>query len=130
MQMSVAAYGMLLHSYRWKLHFRVATVMTEEGTHSNMVLAHHWLQVTCAIDIDWMVLFRRGSRMTVGACAMLMCTGAAVYCRCFRQTGPDAEQRLAILLLCLTLRWPWGAQAPQRLKSLGGMKPAESFCIR
>lgn len=43
--MSVAAYGMLLHSYRWKLHYRVAVVMTDQEDHSHMVLARHWLQV-------------------------------------------------------------------------------------
>ncbi|CAM9529733.1 unnamed protein product, partial [Scytosiphon promiscuus] len=45
LKMSVAAYGMLLHSYRWKLHYRVAVVMTEQEDNSHMVLARHWLQV-------------------------------------------------------------------------------------
>ena len=70
--MSVAAYGMLLHSYRWKLHYRVATVMTEEGNHSNMVLARHWLQVPCVITTDWMALFRHCPRTTLSTAAMLM----------------------------------------------------------
>lgn len=44
-QMSFAAYGMLLHSYRWRLHYRVAMVMTAQGQEYNMALARHWLQV-------------------------------------------------------------------------------------
>ncbi|CAB1106927.1 unnamed protein product [Ectocarpus sp. CCAP 1310/34] len=43
--MSAAAYGMLLHSNRWKLHYRVAVVLTEQGDQSYMVLARHWVQV-------------------------------------------------------------------------------------
>ncbi|CAM9606556.1 unnamed protein product, partial [Ectocarpus fasciculatus] len=45
LKMCVAAYGMLLHSNRWMLHYRVAVVLTEEGDQSYMVLARHWLQV-------------------------------------------------------------------------------------
>lgn len=69
--MSVAAYGMLLHSYRWKLHYRVATVMTEEGNQSNMVLARHWLQVpvpSALIDGGRVALFRHGPRSSHGTC--------------------------------------------------------------
>lgn len=43
--MSVTAYGMLLHGYRWKLHYRVATFMSNQGGQSDMALARHWLQV-------------------------------------------------------------------------------------
>lgn len=90
--MSVAAYGMLLHSYRWKLHYRVATVMTEEGNNSNMVLARHWLQVPCAIAIDWVAL----SRHRLQKYAWHYCdvdvdyTGTSVLIR-FRQIGHKAE---------------------------------------
>ncbi|CAM9952171.1 unnamed protein product, partial [Choristocarpus tenellus] len=44
LKMSYTAYGMLLHSYRWRLHYRVASVMTERCPDSFMVLAHHWIQ--------------------------------------------------------------------------------------
>jgi hypothetical protein len=44
--MSYTAYGMLLHSYRWRLHYRVALVTSEMNNGAFMVLAHHWLQVT------------------------------------------------------------------------------------
>lgn len=43
--MCVTAYGMLLHGYRWKLHYRVATFMANQGDQSDMSLARHWLQV-------------------------------------------------------------------------------------
>lgn len=52
--MCVAAYGMLLHSNRWMLHYRVAVVLTEEGDQSYMVLAHHWLQVlSCCLCLQF-----------------------------------------------------------------------------
>ncbi|CAM9416216.1 unnamed protein product, partial [Sphacelaria rigidula] len=43
--MSSAAYGMLLHSYRWKLHYGVVMAMTAAGGESDMVMARHWLKV-------------------------------------------------------------------------------------
>ena len=47
--MSYTAYGMLLHSYRWRLHYRVALVTSEQNNGAFMVLAHHWLQVRCCL---------------------------------------------------------------------------------
>lgn len=47
--MSAAAYGMLLPSNRWTLHYRVAVVLTEQDDQSYMVLARHWLQVSCCL---------------------------------------------------------------------------------
>lgn len=54
-QMSVTAYGMLLHGYRWKLHYRVATFMSNQEGLSDTTLARHWLQVrrtSCTMNVD------------------------------------------------------------------------------
>jgi hypothetical protein len=69
--MSYTAYGMLLHSYRWRLHYRVALVTSELNNGAFMVLAHHWLQVTSSLDLACLAFLCSSYALAVPTCSLL-----------------------------------------------------------
>ncbi|CBN78725.1 conserved unknown protein [Ectocarpus siliculosus] len=106
LKMSAAAYGMLLHSNRWKLHYRAAVVLTEQGDQSYMVLARHWLQVALGnpsaaeiADLGGHEVYREHMHMTIElvskAIGELMGMGQFIDASVYFNDGLEVLKRMA-----------------------------------
>ncbi|CAM9985809.1 unnamed protein product, partial [Ectocarpus sp. 12 AP-2014] len=106
LKMSATAYGMLLHSNRWKLHYRVAVVLTEQGDQSYMVLARHWLQVALGnpsaaeiADLGGHEVYREHMHMTIElvskAIGELMGMGQFIDASLYFNDGLEVLKRMA-----------------------------------